>query len=86
MIKEYVGTGPLAEIAAEMDALERRRREEEARAWREERDALDALDRETRELDGLAELLIHAALLAAGYRQHDRGEWRRPHERKQPTG
>jgi hypothetical protein len=81
VIREYVGSGPVAEIAAHADALERERREEEARAWREEREDLDALDARTRELDELAELLVRAALLAAGYRQHERGEWRRLRER-----
>ncbi len=82
VVKEYIGSGPLAELAAQEDTLDRRRREEEARVWREERERLEALDRETRELNDLAELLAHAALLAAGYRQHERGEWRRPRERE----
>ncbi len=85
VVREYVGTGPHAELAAQYDALDRLRREEEARVWREERERLEALDRETRELNDLAELLAHAALLAAGYRQHERGEWRRPRERDKPT-
>jgi hypothetical protein len=82
VIREYVGSGPLAEIAAQQDALDRLRREEEARLLREERERLEVLDRETRELNDLAELLTHAALLVAGYRQHERGEWRRPRERE----
>ena len=81
VIREYVGSGPVAEMAAQADARERERREEEARAWREEREDLDALDARTRDLDELAELLTRAALLAAGYRQHERGEWRRLRER-----
>ncbi len=85
VVREYVGTGPFAELAAQYDALDRLRREEEARVWREERERLEALDAETRELNDLAELLTRAALLAAGYRQHERGEWRRPRERDKPT-
>ena len=81
IVREYVGVGPVAELIAQADALERERREEEARAWREEREDLDALDARTRELDEFAELLTRAALLAAGYRQHERGEWRKLRER-----
>ena len=36
VVREYVGTGPLATLAAEMDALNRQRRQEEAEAWRVE--------------------------------------------------
>ena len=81
IVREYVGSGPIAELIARADALERERREEEARVWREEREDLDALDAQARELDDLADLLAHAALLAAGYRRHNRGEWRKPRER-----
>lgn len=81
VIREYIGAGPIAELIAQRDEAERERREEEARAWREEREDLDALDAQTREIDDLAELLARTALLAAGYRQHERGEWRKPRER-----
>ena len=86
IVREYVDTGPVAEIIAKRDDEERRRREEEARAWREEREHLEVLDTQGGELDELAELLTRAAFLAAGYRQHDRGEWRKPRERDKPTG
>ncbi len=85
IVREYVGTGPVAEVIARRDEAERRRREEEAKAWREERERMEALDTEVGEVDDLAELLTRAAFLAAGYRQHDRGEWRRPRERAKPT-
>jgi hypothetical protein len=79
--KEYIGTGPLAELAAEADALEHRQREEEAKAWQAERERLEALEGLTEELCEAAELLTRATLLAAGYRQHHRGEWRKQRER-----
>ena len=77
VVREYVGTGPLAEIAAQTDALKRQRREEQARTWRDECESLDALDRSLEELHEAARVLTQATLLAEGYRQHNRGEWRR---------
>ncbi len=77
VVREYVGAGPVAELAAEMDRLERLEREEEAEARREERERLDALAAPVGELCEAAEFLARAALVAAGYRQHKRGEWRK---------
>lgn len=77
VIREYVGRGPLAELAAETDALKRLRREEVARTWRAEREGLEAIDRSVEELYDAAEILTQAILLAAGYHQHNRGEWRK---------
>jgi len=78
VLKEYIGTGPIAELIALRDEAARQRREEEARAWKREREDLEVLDGMAGELCELAELLTRAALLAAGYRQHNRGEWRKP--------
>jgi hypothetical protein len=86
VVREYVGTGPLADLAAFQDEADRLRREEEARAWRKEREDLEDLDATAGELFELAEILTRAALLVAGYRQHNRGEWRKPRGRAKPTG
>ena len=77
VIREYVGSGVLGELAARMDAEDRQRREEEAAAWREERERLDELAGLVDELCQDVETLAHAALLSAGFRRHKRGEWRR---------
>jgi hypothetical protein len=77
VVREYVGGGHLAEVTARMDAEERRHREEEAALWRKERERLEALDGLTEELYEAGEVLAKAALLAAGYHQHKRGEWRK---------
>lgn len=76
MVKEYVGTGPAAEATARLDKEDRRKRDEEAHAWEEERSRMEALEAPIEELCDAAETLARAALLAAGYRQHKRGEWR----------
>ena len=76
VIREYVGGGILGELAAQMDALERERREEQAARWKQEQDELDALEAPVEELSEASDLLVRADLLASGYRQHNRGEWR----------
>jgi hypothetical protein len=80
-VREYVGGGVFGEIAAWMDALERRQREEEAAAWKEEREQMEALVASVDELCDAAETIARAVLLAAGFRRHKRGEWRRQRDR-----
>lgn len=77
VVREYVGRGRVAELAARTDALERRRRERERAARRAQRAELEAIKEPLNELNDLADLLARAALLAAGYHQHKRGEWRK---------
>ena len=83
MVREYVGGGILGHLAALQDAQERRRREEEATLWKEERERLEALVAPVEDLCEAAEILYRAALLSAGFRRHQRGEWRRKREPKQ---
>jgi hypothetical protein len=77
VVREYVGSGEAAELAAQMDAINRTVREAEREARRAEKAELDALDARVTELDELADQLAHAALVAAGFHQHKRGEWRK---------
>ena len=77
VVREYVGTGPLAKLAAQMDALKRCQRQKEAHALREECKRIEALQTSLEELYEAAEVLTRATLLVAGYRRHNRGEWRR---------
>ena len=80
VMKEYRGIGPLAALSAAEDAARRAQRQAEAEAWRQERAALDALDRQLDTYWNAATLLLKATLYIEGYYQHDRGEWRkRPH-------
>ena len=77
VVREYVGTGRVAELAAMLDAAERRERAKEREALRlaaaRDAPADAALAELGRVLDGLAA----AFLIEAGYRRHHRGEWRR---------
>lgn len=77
VVREYVGTGPLAQIAAERDEAERRRTADEVRRRRAERARLAQEEAPLAALDAALTTLTKALLLASGYHQHERGEWRR---------
>jgi len=79
IVREYVGTGLVAELAARLDAEEWAGRRACIEAARAERRRLDEADAQISRLCELADALSRSALLLAGYRQHDRGEWRRRH-------
>ena len=77
IIREYVGTGLVAELAAQQDAetraqrlAERQRLQQEATRWTS---AVAPLTQLSQLLDGLTA----AVLIAAGYHQHHRGAWRK---------
>lgn len=78
VISEYVGPrgDPLTEAVAQLEALDRQRRELEAEEWRRKREKIEANDRLTLEIDRLARSVWRAWLLALGYHTHH-GEWRR---------
>src|SRR5262249_24740357 len=75
--REYVGSGHVAELSAQMDAALRADREAERAAWKKEQAEMERLDAEVESLVELTDLVARAALLAAGLHQHKRGEWRR---------
>jgi hypothetical protein len=77
VVREYVGGGVVGQLAAQLDAIERQKRETERAILRAEADELAALDAPLAELNELADLFARAALAAAGYAQHHRGEWRK---------
>ncbi len=83
--REYVGTGRVAELAAELDALERDERQLKAQDVRDEKGELAALDADLQALTETTDRLARAALLAAGYHQHKRGEWRRRRGHRRPA-
>ena len=74
--KEYVGGGPVAELVAQMDALERQEREQERRERREERARHAALEAPLTQLCEATDLLAQVALVAADYHRH-KGQWRK---------
>lgn len=81
----YFGRGLVADAADVEDQLyrlDRQEAKERRQAALARQQAVDAaLDR----LCGVATLLAHATLLAAGYHQHARGQWRRRRVAKSHT-
>jgi hypothetical protein len=84
--RQYCGTGEAAALIAQQDAQERERRRQERLSLRREKARLEALDAELKDLDDTTDLVARAALLAAGYRQHKRGEWRKRREPSSAAG
>jgi hypothetical protein len=81
-----VGGGTIGELAAQLDAFDREKREAERAVGRAERAEVAALDAPLAELCELSELLVRVALLAAGYHHHQRGEWRKRRESGREAG
>ena len=67
VVKEYVGTGPEAERAAEVDAKARTERDAERDRVREAAVKLAPAEATIREMDEAMIWLTHAALYATGY-------------------
>jgi len=78
----YVGAAgsPAAELAAAADHLRRLGREAAARERHAERERQRGAEAPLLQLCQMTDALTRAALLAAGFRQHDRGEWRKRRE------
>jgi hypothetical protein len=76
VVREYIGSGPVAELVAEADRAAREEREAAAMRERREREKLEALAAPVLELSDAADILARAHLIAAGYHRH-KGEWRR---------
>ena len=81
VVRRSLGRGPEAQLAADLDAQKQREREAEWDRRRRERGRWDAKTETVQRLIEVSDLLVCAALLAAGFHQHQRGEWRRQHGR-----
>lgn len=75
--KEYAGGGLMGILAADLDAEERDQRAAERERILAEHEAWSALEMPGHEVERLMDVLMAATLLTEGFRQHDRGAWRR---------
>src|SRR5262249_25687550 len=78
-VRQPFGRGPEAQLAAALAAQNQREREmrwaAQHREWCRWQTGAAPLQR----LIEVSDLLVRAALLAAGFHQHERGAWRRKH-------
>jgi hypothetical protein len=82
--KTYIGTGPLADLAADAD---QGKHDEEARLADQHSSLLADVHRVATHIEVLSnscDLIMEAALLAADYHNH-RGEWRRKRHGRHTT-
>jgi hypothetical protein len=82
VVKEYVGGGLAGMLAAREDEARRRRQYAARVALRSDRDTFNATAAAHDELSRAADALMTAALVAAGFHRHDRGQWRKRHGSK----
>jgi hypothetical protein len=76
VVREYVGAGPIGELAAAADSLRRADRRAAAETLRAELARWAEATALLKELSCAADLLARAAFLTAGYHQHSRSSWR----------
>jgi hypothetical protein len=77
VVGEYIGPGPLGQLAADLVQLRRAQRQANREAvglahlrWQEVDSSMGAMDQ-------VGDLLTRAVLVAAGFHQHERGPWRK---------
>src|SRR5262245_49474601 len=84
-MRQYVGKGEGAELAAALDETRRRERELGRERRRREDERWRAAERALDVLGAVAGAVLRAALGRAGFAQHQRGEWRRRQKTMQTT-
>jgi hypothetical protein len=77
IIRDYVGTGLVAELAAQQDAEERAQRLTERERLQHEAARWASATAPLMQLSQVLDGLTAAALITAGYHQHHRGAWRK---------
>jgi hypothetical protein len=84
----YLGTehSPAAQLAANQDAERRAQQQTDRAARLAEREHQEAAEAPLRQLCKQTDMLMKAALLAAGFHQHARCTWRRKRHGCQPEG
>lgn len=77
VVREYVGCGPAAEVAALLAEADHAERVAKRMKLAEERDAIAEARGATAALDRAAKEIVHSEMRAAGYHLHARSHWRK---------
>jgi hypothetical protein len=77
VVREYVGTGPGAQLAAAQDETRRQEALANQIALQREKAEVRELEASLAALDTLCAAFVTMTLEADAYHQHDRGEWRK---------
>jgi len=77
VVREYVGSGLIGEMAAVQDAERRAEREKQRSAWMSQRQEMEAIEGLVGDRRKALAALTGATLLQAGFHRHHRGEWRK---------
>ena len=77
MIRQYLGTGPVAEALYHVEVRERQQRQAEADAWRQTLVDQTAIDAQVQRWWAQQDLLLQALLYSEGCYRHDRSTWRK---------
>lgn len=77
VVSEYLGAAERGGLFASLDTTDRTRRFLIRASEREERELAEREERELAEWFGRVEAVADAAIIAAGFHRHKRGEWRR---------
>lgn len=77
VVREYVGTGLIGEMAAAEDAERRAEREKRRQAWQACKDDFERVSALVDHCTERVTALTTAVLVTAGFHQHHRGEWRK---------
>lgn len=80
VVKEYIGTGRVAELMATHDELERAERTAATDAIQRAKTQLQELGAALTPLDEVADTLAALVLVAAGFHRTNRGPWRKRRE------
>src|SRR5262249_25877659 len=77
VLREYLGTGPVAEALYHLEVRERHQRHAQQEAWRQTRADQRALDVRVQRWWAQHETLLQALLYSEGCYRHDRSPWRK---------
>ena len=82
VVREYIGTGPVAELIAAQDAERHAEKVKRRQAWNARRDDFERLSALVDRCTEGVSALTAAVLVNAGFYRHHRGEWRKRRARE----